>query len=129
MYYQVTKACKCVQEYNENSRYDTGNEDTHIVMATHGAIAESSSSQETWTVYVEHLEQYLMANKIEDADQRRAILLSVCGPATYRLIRNLVSPKKPTQLKFVEITEIVQKHHEPKPSLIVKCFHFNKCNR
>jgi len=84
-----------------------------------GTISEFSSGQETWTAYVERLVQYLVANKVEDADQRRAVLLSVCGPATYRLIRNLVSPKRPTELKFAEIVEIVQKHHDPKPSVIV----------
>ena len=64
-------------------------------MATHGTISVFSGSQEIWMTYVERLQQYLAANKIEDADQRRAVLLSVCGPATYRLIRSLVSPKKP----------------------------------
>ena len=91
-------------------------------MAYLGTIAEFSSSQESWIAYVERLIQYLAANKIEDADQQRAILLSVCGPATYRLICNLVSPKKPTELKFAEIVEVVQKHHDPKPSVIIQCY-------
>ena len=98
-------------------------------MATHGTIAAFSSSQETWTVYVERLEQYFAANKIENADQQRAILLSVCGPATYRLIRNLVSPKKPTEFKIDELIDIVRKHHDPKPSAIVQRFRFNSRNR
>ena len=61
---------------------------TRILMATHGTISVFSSSQETWTSYVERLQQYLKANKIEDADQQRAVLLyGVCGlAATYRLI-------------------------------------------
>lgn len=54
-----------------------------ILMATHGTIKEFSCAQESWTVYVECLEQYLAANRIEDADQQRAVLLSVCGPAVY----------------------------------------------
>ena len=91
-------------------------------MATHGTIAAFSSLQEIWTVYVEHLQQHLAANKIEDADQQRAILLSICGPATYRLIRNLVSPKKPTEFKIADLIDIVQKHHDPKPSLIMQRF-------
>ena len=94
-------------------------------MAYLGTISEFSSGQETWTAYVERLVQYLAANKVEDADQQRAVLLSVCGPATYRLIRNLVSPKKPTELKFAEIVEIVQKHHDPKPSVIIQRYRFN----
>ena len=98
-------------------------------MAYLGTISEFSNTQESWTTYVERLGQYLAANKIEDADQRRAILLSVCGPATYRLIRNLVSPKKPNELKFGEIVEIVQKHHDPKPSVIVQRYRFNSRSR
>jgi len=98
-------------------------------MAAHGTISEFSSSQETWTSYIERLEQYLAANKVEDADQQKAILLSVCGPATYRLIRNLASPKKPTELKLKEIVELVGKHHDPKPSVIVQRYRFNTRNR
>jgi len=89
-------------------------------MATHGTIAAFSSSQETWTVYVERLEQHFAANKIGDADQQRAILLSVCRRATYRFICNLVSPMKPTELKIEELITLVQKHHDPKPSVIVR---------
>ena len=62
---------------------------------------------------MERLVQYLAANKIEDTDQQRAVLLSVCHAAMYWLIRNLVSPKKPTELKFSEIVDIVKKHHNP----------------
>ena len=94
-----------------------------------GTISEFSSTLESWTAYVERLVQYLAANKIEEPDQQRAVLLSVCGPATYRLIRNLVSPKKPHQCKFADIVEIVQKHHDPKPSVIVQRFRFNSRNR
>jgi len=94
-------------------------------MAYLGSISEFSSTQESWTPYVERLVQYLAANKIEDADQQRAVLLNVCGPATYRLIWNLVSPKKPTEFKFGEIVKAVQKHHDRKPSVIVQRYHFN----
>ena len=43
---------------------------TRILMAYLGTIAEFSSSQESWTAYVERLVQYLAVNKIEDADQQ-----------------------------------------------------------
>ena len=100
-----------------------------MAFPTYGAISEFSSSQENWTAYVECLEQYLAANKVEDAHQKRAILLSVCSPATYRLICSLVSLKKPSELKFKEITEVVQRHHDPKSSVIVQRYRFNTRNR
>ena len=102
---------------------------TRILLATHDTISVFSSSQESWTTYVERLQQYLACNEIENADQQRAVLLSVCGPTTYRLIRNLVAPKKPTELKFAELVEVLQKHYNPKPSVIVQCYRFNTCNR
>ena len=84
---------------------------TRIKMAAHGIISEFSSAQETWTSYVERLKQYLAANKVEDADQHKAILLSVCGLATYR---NLASPNKSTELKFQAIVDLITKHHDLK---------------
>ena len=48
-----------------------------------GTISEFSCTLESWTAYVERLVQYLAANKIEEPDQQRTVLLSVCGPATY----------------------------------------------
>ena len=78
---------------------------------------------------MEHLVQYLAANKIKEPDQQRAVLLSVYGPATFQLIRNLVSPKKPQEFKFAEIVEIMEKYHNPKPSVIVQRYRFNLRNR
>ena len=92
------------------------------MVAFHGTISEFSSTLESWTAYVEHLVQYLAANKIEEPDQQRAVLFSVCGPATYRLVRNLVFPKKPHKCKFADIVEIVQKHLDPKLSVIAQRF-------
>ena len=37
---------------------------------------------------------FFSANKITDAGQKRAVLLTVCGPQTYKLIRNLVAPEQ-----------------------------------
>ena len=44
-------------------------------MAYLGSISEFYTTQESWTSYVERLVQYLAANKIEDTDQQRAVLL------------------------------------------------------
>ena len=54
-------------------------------MALHGSIGPFVSAQEDWTSYAERVAQYLTANNIKEAERQRAILLSVCGPATYCL--------------------------------------------
>lgn len=123
MFDQLLCILKLSEHMQESDQFTTV--ETRIIMATHGTMVAFSSSQETWTVYIECLQQYFAANKIMDTNQQRAILSVVCGPATYQLICNLVSPTKPTDLKFLELIEIVQKHHNPKLSLIVQCFQFN----
>ena len=94
-------------------------------MATHGHVGEFNSDSENWTLYCERLEQYYTANEITDATKQRAIFLSVCGAATYQLIRSLVAPKKPTDSSFAELVKLVADHNTPPPSEIVQRFNFN----
>jgi hypothetical protein len=77
--------------------------------------------------YTERLQQYFIANDIpEDAvAKRRALLLSACGSSTYLLIRRLVSPEQPMDKSFEELVDLVRKHHNPTPSVIVEWFNFN----
>ena len=51
-----------------------------------GHIGEFHSDSEDWISYIPNA--WNSANGIEDATKRRAILLSVCGSATYQLIRD-----------------------------------------
>ena len=39
-----------------------------------------------------------------------------------------MSPKKPTELKFAELVEVMQKQYDPKPSVIVQRYRFNTRN-
>ncbi len=66
-----------------------------MTAAKHGTLAEFDAGIEDWKSYAERLEQYFVANDITDAGKQRVVLLSGCGAATYKLIRNLVAPAKP----------------------------------
>lgn len=98
-------------------------------MATHGKIGQFDATQETWDAYVERLELYFVANDVKEAEKKRAVLLTVCGPATYRLIRNLVAPQKPAEVAYAELVALVQAHHTPKPSVTVQRFKFHSRTR
>jgi len=78
-------------------------------MATRGSISVFVPEQEDWVSYTERLEQYFTANaiKTEEGERWHAILLSCCGAATYQLIRNLVSPEKPTAKSFEQLVKLV----------------------
>ena len=47
----------------------------------------------------------------------------VCGPATYRTIRSLTAPNKPTDKSFAELIKLMS--HHLTPSMIVRIFYFH----
>ena len=95
-------------------------------MATHhGSVGEFDSSKEAWTSYCERLELYFVANDVADEAKQRAIFLTVCGPATYQLVRNLVAPGKPTDQRLTALIKLVEDHLSPQPSVTVHRFKFN----
>ena len=98
-------------------------------MAQALANFERFDSREDWTEYVEHFQQFLIAMKITDADQKRAMFLTCIGRNTYKLLRNLLSPKKPEEETLVNLAKTLETHFKPAPSEIVeRCkFHTRYC--
>ena len=93
----------------------------------HGVVSPYDGNQEEWVEYAERLENYFIANDIEDVAKRRAILLNGVGASTYRLIKTLAFPgtRTPKELTFEQIVERVRNHFDPKPSPIIKRYEFN----
>ena len=50
------------------------------------------SNGKEWTNYIENLEYYFLANGIQVAGKKQAVLISVMGPQAYKMLRNLISP-------------------------------------
>lgn len=90
-----------------------------------GNVGPYDSDSEDWTCYCERLEQFFVANDINDEDKRRAVLLSVCGSSVYQLVRNLLAPVKPSQKSFTELVQLVRNHFCPSPSVTVHRYNFN----
>ena len=51
---------------------------------TFGKLAEFEPSKNDWTEYMEQMEQFFLANDIDNADKKKAILLSACGGKYFR---------------------------------------------
>jgi hypothetical protein len=90
-----------------------------------GKIEAFDAANKEWGTYCERVEQYFLANEIEDDKQVPAIL-SLMGSKTYGLLRSLCSPAKPSQKTFTEIVKILQEHLSPKPLVIAERFRFHK---
>ena len=63
--------------------------------------------------------------RINDGDQKRAILLTVIGPMACKLFRSLVAHEKLDDKSYSNLLEAMTKHHNPKPSEIVQRYKFN----
>ena len=100
--------------------------------ATLGKIDPFDPEVERWPEYVERLDQYLEANDIVGEGKqakRRAVLISVMGPAAYKLARNLLSPAKPTEKTYEDIVTVLTKHYSSVPTEVMQRFRFNSRSR
>ena len=97
-----------------------------------GEIDEFNSDLEEWPQYVERLGQFFEANGITGADnatKRRSTFLSVIEPGPYKLLRSLLTPDKPSDKIFEELTALLQKHYSPHPSEVIQRYSFNSHSR
>ena len=108
-------------------------------MPTYGNIEAFSGISTDWDSYNERLEQYFVANDLEEIaatstneaekisrqNKRRAILLSVLGGNTYTLLRNLCLPNKPADKNYDDFIQLLKSHFSPKPSETIQRFKFN----
>lgn len=70
--------------------------------SNHGHIGEFSSQLEDWRSYIEHLQNYFIANEVKSELKQCAILLNVCSSCTYKLIHSLLSPQEPRYHKITD---------------------------
>ena len=93
--------------------------------ATFGSIGEYEEGKEDWPQYVERLEHFFAANGIVEDDRKLSVFLSVIGPNAYKLLRSVISPKKPGEKTFEELVTAMTEHHSPAPSEIVQRYKFH----
>ena len=91
--------------------------------------AKWKRTKEDWSLYVERMEHFFLANGITEADKKRAVFLSVVGLSAYRIIRNLFAPKKPGEKSYVELIAALSAHFKPTPSEIVERCRFHSRSR
>ena len=90
-----------------------------------GKIEEFDSSHKDWPEYMERLGYFFDANGIVCAEKKRAVLLTLIGATTYKLLRSVVAPSKPAEKIYQELTAALTAHFSPTPSPIVCKFKFH----
>ena len=93
-------------------------------MSLLGTLEKFELQTDNWLEYVERIEQYFIANAIDEADKKRGILLTVIGSETYSLLRSLISPAKPADKTFSQLVDVLKAHLNPTPIVIAERFKF-----
>lgn len=83
-------------------------------------------SGKSWASWIERLGFYFVANNISAVDRKRAVLLTLCGPETYDIVRALVAPRGPGDVEFEELVTILGAHFDPKPSELYSRYNFQR---
>ena len=80
-----------------------------------GSTLPFNSQEQSWEEYCGVLQHFFDANKIEEPERKRAILLSSVGSQTYSLIRNLLSPAKPGDKSYDDLVNLLKEHFNSNP--------------
>ena len=94
-----------------------------------GQMTPFQPGSENIRLYLERLELFLVANKIDDDKLKVVTLLSVIGGKTYERLSSLLAPDKPNAKKFQDLVEVLCEHFDPKPVIIAERFHFHRRNQ
>nr|XP_046478641.1 uncharacterized protein K02A2.6-like [Neodiprion pinetum] len=89
----------------------------HTMAETNSNISrlEFHLGKDDWEMYTERLELYFVANDVR-AEKQAAVLLTKISPNTYKLVRDLCAPEKPSTKTFEELVKLINNHLNPKPS-------------
>uniref|UniRef100_A0A8C2AUS2 CCHC-type domain-containing protein n=1 Tax=Cyprinus carpio TaxID=7962 RepID=A0A8C2AUS2_CYPCA len=85
-------------------------------------------SSEQWSAYTERFEYFVAANDITE-EKVVPTFLSVMGPKTFILLRNLLQPEKPGEKTYDQIVNTLKAHFSPKPLVIAGRFRFHRRNQ
>ena len=94
-----------------------------------GTLCAYDFNKEDWQSYVECLELFFTANDINNAEKKRAILLTFCRIETYLLFKGLTAPAKPVEKTFNKLVILMANHENPKRNPTAERFQFNMHNR
>ena len=87
-------------------------------------VGEFQQERADWTQYCDRLEYYFQAKEIADENKRKSMFLVVIGPASLKLLRNLVSPNKPHKKTLQQLIIVLKQHYNHTPPVIIQGFKF-----
>lgn len=89
-----------------------------------GNIEPFLEGSDDYAEYLERIDCIMELNKITEAKDQGNFLISVCGGDLYSIIKACAAPKKPTELTYSEVKDLLKKYFDPAVSTIAERFKF-----
>ena len=94
-----------------------------------GHIEPFDIQNDDWSLYIERLGQFYIANEITTNAKKVAVLLTVIGTKAYELLHSLLAPELPSTKSYDELVKVLEDHLKPKPLVIAERFKFHHRNQ
>ena len=95
-----------------------GEQDVHMA-AVIGNLGPFDEKCVKFSDYAGRFEVYVAANGLED-EKKVNVFLAVIGPDAYKLLKNLCDPDNPSAKTFTALSQLLQGHCEPAPTVIAE---------
>ena len=116
---------KDVEDENDNKHE---NNIIHTMTGNNGTKLEFHLGKDDWKIYAERLELYFVANDVKE-EKQAAVLLTKISADTYKFVRDLCAPDKPSTKTFKELVKLINDHLNPKPSETMERCKFHKAQQ
>ncbi|XP_071578069.1 uncharacterized protein [Temnothorax nylanderi] len=116
---------KDVEDENDNKH---GNNIIHTMTGNNVTKLEFHLGKDDWEMYAERLELYFVANDVKE-EKQAAVLLTKISADTYKLVRDLCAPDKPSTKTFKDLVKLINDHLNPKPSETMERCKFHKAQQ
>ena len=95
---------------------------------TFGTLSEYQAETKSFSMYVERVKIFFVANDVAE-DKQLPVFLSFIGAKNFTQPCDLMASEKPQSQTLAQVTEVLEKHFEPKPLVTAERFHFHRQNQ
>ncbi|KAK9886182.1 hypothetical protein WA026_015694 [Henosepilachna vigintioctopunctata] len=89
-----------------------------------GHLREFDPANSKWTIFKKRIDNYFLANEINDEKRKAAILLNVLNEEAYKLISNLCLPVEPESKSYLDLSKMLMEHFKPSGNVFGARFKF-----
>ena len=93
-----------------------------------GNIGAFIEGEEDFESYAQRCENFLKINKVAEGD-KLLYFLTLVGPKTYGLIKNLVYPNTPEESEYKDVKQALLDHYKPQKNPVYERFVFYQRNQ